>query len=143
MDAEAFQVSRLPDVLAYGKSDAGDGQSVERYKEMFAKLLSRLRRIAPEPAILVIGPPDATLRSLGETRSTTEIGKIVTAQRNDALQTGCAFWDMRESMGASGPCSSGRAAVWFFSDLMRHYAVYERVRAQVIAEPIPNSASHD
>ena len=140
-------------VLAYGTNDAGDGQTADHYEEMFAKLLSRLGRLAPEAAILVIGPPDATLRSLGKARSATEIGKIVAAQRNAAQRNGCAFWDMREHMGGIGsmrqwasrglvqpdlvhftPAGYRALAEEFFSAVMRHYATYERVRSQVIVE---------
>jgi lysophospholipase L1-like esterase len=141
-------------VLAYGTNDAGDGQSADHYEETFAKVLSRLRRMAPEAAILVIGPPDATLRSFGQARSSTEIGKVVTAQKNAARRNGCAFWDMREHMGGVGsmprwassglvqsdhlhftPAGYRALAEGMFTDLMRHYATYERVRSQVIVEP--------
>lgn len=140
-------------VLAYGTNDAGDGRSADHYEETFAKVLSRLRRMAPEAAILVIGPPDATLRSLGKSLSATEIGKIVAAQRNASRRNGCAFWDMCEHMGGVGSMSRWAAtglvqsdllhftpagyhalAEALFSDLMRHYATYEHVRSQVIVE---------
>jgi lysophospholipase L1-like esterase len=140
-------------VLAYGTNDAGDVQSADRYEETFAKVLSRLRRMAPEAAILVIGPPDATLRTLGQARSTTEIARVVTAQRNAAQRNGCAFWDMREHMGGVGsmrrwaaiglvqsdmlhftPTGYRTLAEGLFSDLMPHYATYERVRSQVLVE---------
>jgi lysophospholipase L1-like esterase len=140
-------------VLAYGTNEAGDHVDAERYEEMFSKLLSRLRRSSPEAAIVVVGPPDVTLRSLGRVRSATEVDRIARAQQNSAQSNGCAFWDMREHMGGAGSMSewarAGLAqpdllhftaagyhalAEALFSDLMGYYATYERIRSEVIEE---------
>jgi lysophospholipase L1-like esterase len=139
-------------VLAYGTNDAAEFQaSIERYQEMFSNLLARLRRMSPESAILVVGPPDVSLRGHGRSHNPADVARIVVAQQNASRENGCAFWDMRQHMGGIGsmrdwaaaglarrdyvhfsPAGYHQLAEALFADLMRYYDTYTQVRLQLL-----------
>jgi len=90
-------------VLAYGTNEASNPDwTHDSYREMFSALLQRLRQAAPTASILVLGPPDREYRSKGRWATLEKIDRIVDAQREAALASRCAFWDMREKMGGKG-----------------------------------------
>ncbi len=54
-------------VLSYGTNEAGfKGWTLESYRDMFTRLIARLRADAPTAAILVSGPPDRAIRVRGK-----------------------------------------------------------------------------
>jgi lysophospholipase L1-like esterase len=143
-------------VLAYGTNEAVDLQSAEHYHEIFSTLLSRLRRMAPRAAILVVGPPDIYPRMRGGSHSSAEVERVIAAQQNACRENGCAFWDMRQHMGGAGSIrewatmgyaqrdyihlsASGYRQLGeaLFADLMRYYETYERVRFQMLGRDNP------
>ena len=91
-------------VLSYGTNEAGrNGWSLESYRDMFVRLIERLRADAPTAAILVAGPPDRAVRKRGKGWVTLDnMDTIVEAEREAALAQGCAFWDQRAKMGGKG-----------------------------------------
>ncbi len=90
-------------VLAYGTNEASSPDwTHDSYRLMFAALIQRLRKAAPTTSILVIGPPDRHIRVGGKWTPHPRIDLIAAAQREAALTTGCAFWDLREKMGGKG-----------------------------------------
>lgn len=140
-------------VLAYGTNEAGNKDwTREKYRDMFATLIHRFRQMAPTASILVVGPPDRYYRVRSRGWLVYEnVDRIVDAQREAALGTGCAFWDLRAKMGGKGSMrqwvNAGLAQgdyVHFtaagyrilggavFQDLMDHYATFVKVRQQLI-----------
>lgn len=139
-------------VLAYGTNEASDREwTQESYRDMFAALIYRFRRMAPTATILVIGPPDRYVRGRAGWQVYDKVDRIIEAQREAALGTGCVFWDMRAKMGGKGSMrqwvGSGLAQrdyVHFtapgyrilggavFQDLMEHYGTFVRVRREMI-----------
>jgi lysophospholipase L1-like esterase len=90
-------------VLAYGTNEAGVRDwTAESYGAMFSELIQRLRRASPTASILVIGPPDRYVRSQGRWRVMDKVDMIIEAQRQAAIENGCAFWDLRQQMGGKG-----------------------------------------
>ena len=91
-------------VLSYGTNEAGRKDwTLESYRDMFTRLLERLRADAPTATILVIGPPDRAVRVRGKGWVTLDnVDMIVEAEREAALAKGCAFWDQRAKMGGKG-----------------------------------------
>ena len=91
-------------VLSYGTNEAGRKDwTLESYRDMFRRLIERLRADAPTAAILVIGPPDRAIRVRGKGWVTLDnVDMIVEAEREAALAKGCAFWDQRAKMGGKG-----------------------------------------
>jgi lysophospholipase L1-like esterase len=133
-------------ILAYGTNEAVDSHlGAQRYQQTFSALLARLRSMARDTPILVIGPPDI--------HPPAEVDRVIVAQEKAAEENGCAFWDMRERMGGPGSMLewaraglAGKDYVHFnskgyrhlaealFSDLMQSYDTYERVRLQIMRQ---------
>jgi lysophospholipase L1-like esterase len=141
-------------VLAYGTNEAGRKDwTLESYREMYSRLIERLRMDAPTATILVIGPPDRTqkIRKVGW-QTMEKIDVIAEAQRQAALANGCAFWDLRAKMGGKGSMLRWVAAgmaqadhVHFtgpgyrmlgdavFRDVMSQYDIFLQARAAIVA----------
>jgi lysophospholipase L1-like esterase len=140
-------------VLAYGTNEAGRKDwTLETYREMFTHLIARLRTAAPTATILVIGPADRYLHSRKGWVPMDNIDMIVQAQRQAAMSSGCAFWDLRAKMGGKGSMqqwvNAGMAQndhVHFtlpgyrmlgdaiFRDVMSQYDVFLKARADILA----------
>lgn len=138
-------------VLAYGTNDAGNKDyTFVSYKAMFAGVLAKLRKAAPASSILVLGPPDRMYRSRYALAPFPRLEMIAQAQREAAIEQGCAFWDLRARMGGAGAMqrwvTAGAAqgdyvhftapgyrliGATLFNDLMEQYATFVRVRDRV------------
>jgi lysophospholipase L1-like esterase len=94
-------VQRKPDliIVSYGTYDvADDDWTIESYQRMFAAILQRFRRAAPQASILVIGPPDRA----DATHVGSKIPEMIEAQRRASFQAGAAFWSSYGAMGGAG-----------------------------------------
>ena len=112
------QVNPALIVLAYGTNEASDHNwTGESYAAMFRSLIARTRRLAPNAAILVIGPPDRELR-VGRRGWAPFAGvdRIVAAQRATCKAMGCAYWDQRTRMGGFGSMRDWVAVDWAQAD---------------------------
>ena len=90
-------------VLAYGTNEARRTDwTYDTYKSSFKQLLARLRAAAPAASLLVVGPPDQSLRQRGKWVPSEGVDRIIQAQRDAALESGAAFWNMRSGMGGKG-----------------------------------------
>jgi len=90
-------------VLSYGTNDAGfKGWTVDTYRDMFVRLIARFREAAPAATILVIGPPDRSIRARKTWVAMDTMDIIVEAQRQAAAIAGCAFWNAQAKMGGKG-----------------------------------------
>jgi lysophospholipase L1-like esterase len=145
-------------VLAYGTNEAGNRDyTTQTYREMYERLLQRLRKAAPTASILVVGPPDRMYRSRGKWLPYPRIGGIIEAQRAAALASGCAFYDLRAKMGGEGVMrdwmlaglaqydhvhltSAGyhRIGAALFEDLMLSYGEFTTVREKLLLEEKAN-----
>jgi lysophospholipase L1-like esterase len=146
------QVNPALIVLAYGTNEASDHTwTEESYAAMMRQLIARYRRLAPNAAILVIGPADRALRvSRKGWQPFAGIDRIVAAQRSVCKQLGCAFWDQRSRMGGFGSMGQWVQVQWaqadhthftgegytelasaLFSDIVQQYNTYEGTSAMV------------
>ncbi|HKS28188.1 MAG TPA: GDSL-type esterase/lipase family protein [Pyrinomonadaceae bacterium] len=94
-------VQRKPDliIIAYGTNEVTDGDwSVESYSRMFASILRRFRRAAPQASILVYGPPDRADVDIAGTK----MPAMIEAQRRAAFEVGASFWSSYAAMGGAG-----------------------------------------
>lgn len=141
-------------ILAYGTNEAGRRDwTLETYQKMFEELIGRIRAAAPTATIMVIGPPDRYLHTRKGWLPMDKIDMIVEAQRQAALATGCAFWDLRAKMGGKGSMqqwvTAGMAQydhVHFtgtgykvlgdavFRDVMSQYDIFLKARAEIAAQ---------
>jgi len=143
-------------VLSYGTNEAGHKDwTLETYRDMFARMIERLRADAPTATILVIGPPDRSIRVRGKGWVTLEgMDMIVEAERQAALAQGCAFWDQRAKMGGKGSMrqwvQAGMAQADYthltapgyhmigdamFRDLMSEYDLFVKAREALAVAP--------
>ena len=145
-------------VLAYGTNEASDPLwQHESYRDMFAKLVARLRQAAPTASILALGPGDRWSMVRGRWQLVPGIDAIVAAQQSVCKELGCAYWDTRERMGGAGSMrdwlyaglaqgdrvhfnSPGyrRLASVLFDDLMQSFEAYRKARLESGSE-----TSHD
>ncbi|MFN0168945.1 MAG: SGNH/GDSL hydrolase family protein [Bryobacteraceae bacterium] len=146
-------------VLAYGTNEAGNSDwTQESYRAMFSALVAKLREAAPAASILVLGPPDRFFRSRGRWLPYERVDRIIAAQREAALESGCAYWDLREKMGGPGAMRQWvlaglaqgdhvhftqagyrRIGQVLFHDLMYNYGRYLKVREELIGQSLPVS----
>jgi lysophospholipase L1-like esterase len=94
-------VQRKPDliIIAYGTNEVTDDDwTIESYQRMFANILRRFRRAAPQASIIVYGPPDRADVSLAGSK----MPAMIAAQRRAALEVGAAFWSSYGAMGGAG-----------------------------------------
>jgi len=143
-------------VLSYGTNEAGHKDwTLETYRDMFARVIERLRADAPTATILVIGPPDRAIRVRGKGWVTLDgMDMIVEAERQAALAQGCAFWDQRAKMGGKGSMrqwvQAGMAQADYthltapgyhmigdamFRDLMSEYDLFVKAREALAVAP--------
>jgi lysophospholipase L1-like esterase len=100
---------RQPDliILAYGTNEVTDDDwSIESYQRMFAEILKRLRKVAPQASILVYGPPDRAVSTGDGWVSVPKMNALIQAQRNAAIGAGAAFWSSYGAMGGAGSINS-------------------------------------
>ncbi|MBD0326641.1 MAG: hypothetical protein ICV68_09425, partial [Pyrinomonadaceae bacterium] len=75
-----------------------DDWSIDSYSRMFAEILLRLRKVAPQASILVYGPPDRADNGT----AIAKMPAMIQAQRNAAINAGAAFWSSYGAMGGAG-----------------------------------------
>jgi lysophospholipase L1-like esterase len=98
-------VQRKPDliIIAYGTNEVTDSDwSVESYSRMFANILRRFRRAAPQASIIVYGPPDRGDVDIAGTK----MPAMIEAQRRAAFEVGASFWSSYAAMGGAGSMST-------------------------------------
>lgn len=155
---EANLARRNPDltVVGYGTNEAGSRLwTLDSYRAAFTELLARFRSAVPAASILVIGPPDRDQRVRRNWRTLERVGMIAEAQRQAAVEMGCAFLDLRGAMGGAGSMSQWVKVGWAQKDhvhltgpgyrmlaravcqeLMRNYSVFLSLRPQIMAGPV-------
>jgi lysophospholipase L1-like esterase len=90
-------------VLAFGTNEAGNKSLTEaRYGDILRQVISRFRDAAPDASLLLVGPPDRSARQRGRWVQYIAVDRIVATQRAIAVETGCAFYDLRGKMGGTG-----------------------------------------
>jgi len=143
-------------VLSYGTNEAGHKDwTLESYRDMFTRLIERLRADAPTATILVIGPPDRFIKVRGKGWVTLDnMDMIVEAERQATLAQACAFWDQRAKMGGKGSMRewvlAGMAQSDYthltapgyhmigdamFRDLMSEYDLFVKAREALVVAP--------
>jgi lysophospholipase L1-like esterase len=136
-------------VLAYGTNEAANRNwTYDAYRALLGRVVDQLHATAPEASIIVIGPPDRSLRSGTRRhiawRASMDTLHITEAQRDACREHGCAFWSWRDRMGGLGSMnrwvydglaqpdhthftSAGyvQLADLFYSDMMAAYAAWK------------------
>ncbi|MBI2898313.1 MAG: hypothetical protein HYY06_32485 [Deltaproteobacteria bacterium] len=123
-DVLAAELGRNPPALivtTFGTNDVDDDDATgEEHRRALLATLALLRRAAPAASCLVMGPPDRAVRAIvrGGRRApprrvwqtSPALAAVVTAARQAALQSGCAFWNTFAAMGGRGTMRRWAAA---------------------------------
>lgn len=93
-------------VTTFGTNETNEDTTLEGHRRDFLATIGMLRRAAPGASCLVVGPPDRAERALVERRrvwqTTPALAAIIAAERQAALESGCAFWNTYAAMGGRG-----------------------------------------
>lgn len=99
-------------VLNYGTNESGFEKYIRTtYRDDLRKAIQRLKRAAPDAALLVMSPMDRGVREgTGEIGTIAALPRLVEIQREVAREEGCAFFNTFEAMGGAGTMGKWYAA---------------------------------
>ena len=93
-------------VLQFGLNEAQmPSMPGKAFRRRLAGVIKKLRQAVPDASCLVVGPYDNATFEGGRLKTKPIIPKLVAAQRQVALEAGCAFWDSFEAMGGKDSLS--------------------------------------
>lgn len=103
-------------VLAFGTNEGfDDGLDSQAYEALLRGQIVRLRRLAPDASLMILGAPDALRNGVtngcsvdGRRSPPPSLAVVRDVQRRVAADMGVAFWDWHGRMG--GDCSADRLA---------------------------------
>jgi len=103
-------------ILAFGTNEGfDDGLDGRAYEALLRGQILRLRRLAPQASLMILGAPDALRNGVLNGCSADDrrnpppsLAVVRDVQRRVAADTGVAFWDWHGRMG--GDCSADRLA---------------------------------
>ncbi len=141
-------------LIAYGTNESRRKDwTVESYQETLDGLLRLVRSAAPTASILVVGAPDQFIRTRRSAVTPAGTDLILAAQRQAAIEHGCAFWNLRAAMGGAGSMKQWVRAGLAQGDyvhltaagyklvgqalyelIMGQYAIFVSIRKQVMGE---------
>ncbi|AFM05095.1 hypothetical protein Fleli_2741 [Bernardetia litoralis DSM 6794] len=102
---EALQVKLI--IVQFGVNISGEGNySLSYYEKMFYRQYNYLKSLHPNASVLVVSVSDRTRKKGTRFESYPSVEIIRQAQKNAAMKTGCAFWDLRDAMGGQNSMNS-------------------------------------
>lgn len=135
---------RRPDLIAMmlGGNDAGlrglASGDPTAYKAYYLAGLQRIRMSAPQASCLLIAPLDQGVRRSGQIQTKPAIPTIVEAQRQLAVEQGCAFWSAFDAMGGNGSFKEWKdhkpPLAW--SDLMHLSTAGQEIVGNLLADAL-------
>ncbi len=158
--AQALQM-RNPHLIVFefGLNESADGFAypMDRYRETSLAVMKEIRKALPKTACLVVAPNDVARKEGAGIVSARIMPELVKAQREVALEVGCAFFDTHEAMGGPGsmptwvrrglgqpdlthPTTLGADVIgtWIYRALMDAYEPY-RARQGGTSSPAPDA----
>lgn len=78
------------------------GKAISDYKTAIEKQIRHLRALAPEAAVLFIGPSDMSTNVRGKMQTYPHLPMMVDSLKAAANNAGAAYWDMFAAMGGEG-----------------------------------------
>jgi hypothetical protein len=128
--------------VPYAKTEQG----IKAYGQRFKRNIEYMKRLAPEAAIIVIGPSDMSMLDGTEWKTYPLLPQVRDALKAAAYEAGAAYWDLYEAMGgkdsmkewvnADPPLAikdhahftdrgARKASQWFLNALIKDYLEYE------------------
>lgn len=77
-------------------------KAVQTYKESLGRQIAHVRSLAPEAALVLIGPSDMSTSSAGKRMTYPILPSLVDSLRAVATENGAAYWSIYDAMGGSG-----------------------------------------
>lgn len=122
-------------MIQYGGNSIQDGSiSYTRYRTYFRDLIRLFRAERPDTPCLVMSPHDhGRKRGLGVIDTDPKLIKIMTIQRETALEEGCAWFSVFDAMGGHGSMGRYLKERLAYADL-RHlrFAGAERIAHHIV-----------
>ncbi|MCF0176087.1 MAG: hypothetical protein HUJ94_04555 [Bacteroidales bacterium] len=113
------------------------GKSISSFVQSLAKQILHLKRLAPEAAILFIGPADMATSIEGSLRTYPSLPTVVDSLKTAVLGSGAMFWDMFEAMGGANTIVRWAEASPPLA--AKDYVHFSRKGADKVAEMLCNS----
>lgn len=109
-------------VFTFGGNDMTREQSdlkrtMDPYIEDYSSVIELFRKARPEAACLIMGPVDHGERVGGRVTSRGIVARMTEAQRQVALDNGCAFFDTLAAMGGENAIARWRSKGLMSADL--------------------------
>jgi lysophospholipase L1-like esterase len=109
-------------VFTFGGNDMTRDQSdlrrtMDPYVEDYTQVLALFRKAKPDAACLIMGPVDHGERIDGRVVSRDVVARMTEAQRQVAIEQGCAFFDTLAAMGGKGAISRWKSEGLISGDL--------------------------
>ncbi len=89
-----------------GNAVSKDTSYIKSYVKHFGKEISYLQNIAPKAKIIVIGPADMSEKYKQSYVTRKNLPFLIDHLKAEALNRGCAFWNMYEAMGGKNSMAS-------------------------------------
>jgi lysophospholipase L1-like esterase len=148
-------------VLAYGTNEALNKKfDPVEYRATFRNAVRKMRRAAPTASILIVGPPDCSIKRGNSLTPYPFLNDVIKIQQQVAAEERCAFWDWRARMGGQGSkkqwVTAGLAQTDYahftvagyqmigkalFTDIFRLYDIFLKIRKEINEQPRENSES--
>ena len=106
------------------------------------EFLERNRRAAPRASCLVVGPLDAVRGGTADEeglQTLTRMGPFLSAWREEALEAGCAWFDLFSAMGGEGSFARFHERGWMNADLVHPDGAGAQVLGQLLADALLES----
>lgn len=126
-----FGVNVVPNVL----------EDYSFYEKGFYKQIMRLKELAPDASIIVIGLSDMSRKAGSYYESYPNIELIRDAQKNACFKANCAFWDMYKAMGGKNSMPS-----WVYAEpalAQKDFTHFNARGAKIIGEMFTNALMYE
>ena len=92
-------------ILQYGGNGVPylkTGKAISEYCDMLERQIQRVKSVAPQAAILFIGPSDMATSVNGKRQTYPHLSEFVDSLKAGVTASGAAYWDMFSAMGGEG-----------------------------------------
>ena len=111
------------------------------YERLFSAQIRRIKKVAPDVAIIVIGVSDMSIKELNRYVTFPNLEKVRDALKKASLNNNAIYWDMYEAMGGKNSMPS-----WVFANpplAAKDFVHFNPKGAKIIAHMFYNSFMYE